>query len=171
MKGILAASAKTLLILNLAFAATAAAQVTAVPAQQHPGQNGLYKAAQMSKASTPLVRALSEYRVHVSQGRPTAFVPSDRFLPFSAGRVLVEARATADGAALLNDLRQLGLQEGSSYGALVSGYFPLAAIDQAVTLQSLRSISAAIAPIRNQGSITSQGDTALLAYVARDVLR
>ena len=167
MKGILAASAKTLLIIYLAFAATAAAQEIAVPAQQRPGQNGLYKAAQMSKASTPLVRAFSEYRTHVNQGRSTAFVPSNQFLPFSAGRVLVEARTTTDGAELLNDLRQLGLINGSRYGELVSGFFPVAAIDQAVQLASLRSISAAIAPIRNAGSITSQGDSALRADVAR----
>ncbi|VUX55531.1 Peptidase families S8 and S53 domain protein (modular protein) [uncultured Woeseiaceae bacterium] len=167
MKGFLATSVNTLLVILLTLTATAAAQEIAVPAQQHPGQNGLYKAAQMSKASTPLVRALSEYRAHVSQGRPTAFVPSDRFLPFTAGRVLVEARATTNGAALLNDLRRLGLTNGARYGELVSGYIPVAAIEDAVALTTLRSISAAIAPIRNAGKATSQGDTALQAAVAR----
>jgi PKD repeat protein len=168
MKGFLAVSVNTLLITLLTCAATVAVADTAVPAQQqHPGQRGLFKAAQMSKASTPLVRAFSEYQAHVNQGRPTAFVPSSQFLPFVSGRVLVEARATVDGADLLNDLRQLGLQDGSTYGALVAGYFPLAAIDQAVALQSLRSISAAIAPIRNAGDVTSQGDAALQAELAR----
>lgn len=167
VKGFLATSARALLVMLLTCAATAAAQESAVPAQQRPGQQGLYKAAQMSKASTRLVRAFSEYRAHVNQGRRTAFVPSDQFLPFTAGRLLVEARATTSGAELLNDLRQLGLQDASTYGELVSGYFPVAAIDQAVALESLRSISAAIAPIRNAGSLTSQGDIALHAAVAR----
>ena len=99
MKGFLATSVNTLLIMLLTLAAAVASADTAVPYQQHPGQNGLYKAAQMSKASTPLVRVFSEYRVHANQGRRTAFAPSDQFLPFSAGRVLVDARATANGAA------------------------------------------------------------------------
>ena len=167
MNGFIANSAKTLLISLLVFGASAASADTAVPAQQRPGQNGLFKAAQMSKASTPLVRVLSEYRAHLNQGRRTAFEPSDRFLLFSAGRVLVDARATDDGAALLDNLQQLGLTGGAHYGDVVSGLLPVAALDQAVTLSSLRSISAAIAPITNAGSVTSQGDIALRAFAAR----
>lgn len=168
MKGFRVTGAKALFFLFLGFAATtASAQMVAVPAQQRPGAPGLYKADQMRKASTGLVRAYSEYQAHVAQRRTTAFVPSSRFLPYSAGNVLIEARATTDGAALLSDLRRLGLTGGTRYGVLVSGYFPLAAIEDAVALPSLRSINAAIAPIRNAGSVTSQGDTALLAAMAR----
>jgi PKD repeat protein len=168
MKGILAASVKTLLILYLAFAAAVAlADIIAVPAQQRPGQQGLFKAAQMGNVSTALGRAFSEYRVHVNQGRPTAFVPSDRFLPFSSGRILIEARATGSSADLLNDLSQLGLQNGSRYGPLVSGLLPVAAIGQAAALSSMRYVSAALPPIRNTGLVNSQGDIALRADLAR----
>ncbi len=167
MKGFLATSVNTLLVILLTLAATVAAADTAVPAQQHPGQTGLFKAAQMGKASTPLVRVFSEYRAHANQGLRAAFAPSDQFLPFSAGRVLIDARAISNGAALLNDLQQLGLLNGSQYGELVSGLLPVAAIEQAVRLASLRSISAAIAPISNAGSVTSQGDIALRAIQAR----
>ena len=116
MNRLLAIGAHTLLILLLTFAATVAAAESAVPAQQRPGQNGLYKAAQMSKASTSLVRDFSEYRAHANQGGSTAFMPSDQFLSFAAGRVLIDARATASGAALLDDLNQLGLLNGAQYG-------------------------------------------------------
>ena len=167
MKGFLATSVKSLLIMLLTLAATVASADTAVPYQQRPGQNGLFKAAQMGKASTPLVRVFSEYRAHANQGRRTAFAPSDQFLPFSAGRVLIDARANSNGAALLNDLQQLGLLNGSQYGELVSGLIPVAAIDQAVALASLRSISASIPPISNVGDVTSQGDIALRAMDAR----
>ena len=169
MNGFIANSAKTLLISLLVFGASAASADTAVPAQQRPGQNGLFKAAQMSKASTPLVRVLSEYRAHLNQGRRTTFEPSDRFLPYSAGNVLIDARATANGAALLDDLNRLGLLNGTRFGNLVSGLLPVAVIDQAVELASLRSISAAIAPITNIEPIISQGDTALRAAAARSL--
>ena len=143
MNGFLVNSAKTLLISLLVFGVSTASADSAVPAEQRPGQNGLFKAAQMSKASTPLVRVLSEYRAHLNQGRRTAFEPSDRFLLYSAGNVLIDARATTNGAALLDDLQQLGLTNGAHYGEVVSGLLPVAAIDLAVTLSSLRSISAA----------------------------
>jgi len=167
MNGFLTFSVNTLLILLLTFGASVAAADSAVPAQQRPGQNGLFKAAQMSKASTSLVRVFSEYRAHANQGSRTAFEPSDRFLPFFAGSVLVDARATANGAALLDDLNQLGLVNGTHFGDVVSGILPVAAIKQAVALVNLRSISAVIAPIRNAGSITSQGDIALRAIAGR----
>lgn len=169
MKGFLATSVNTLLIMWLTLAVTVAAADTAVPYQQRPGQNGLFKAAQMGKASTPLVRVFSEYRAHANQGRRTVFQPSDQFLPFSAGRVLIDARAFSNGASLLGDLQQLGLLNGSQYGELVSGLFPVSAIDQAVALVSLRSISAAIPPISNVGDVTSQGDIALRALDARTI--
>ncbi len=168
MKGFRVTGAKALFVFLLGFATTVAtAQNIAVPAQQQPGPPGLFKAGQLRKASTGLVRAYSEYQAHVAQRRTTPFVPSSRFLPYSAGNVLIEARATADGAQLQRDLRRLGLTGGSRYGDLVSGYLPLAAIEDAVALASLRSINAAIAPIRNTGSITSEGDNALRAAVAR----
>jgi PKD repeat protein len=168
MKRFPASSFYMLLIILLTFGAEMAAADSAVPAQQRPGQHGLFKAAQMSKASTPLVRVLSEYRAHVNQGRRTDFKPSDSFLLITAGRVLIDARATADGAALLDDLNRLGLLNGALYKNLVSGLLPVAAINQAVALASLRSISAAIAPVNNAGSVTSQGDSALRALAGRN---
>ncbi|MDH3281424.1 MAG: PKD domain-containing protein, partial [Gammaproteobacteria bacterium] len=126
-----------------------------------------YKAAQMSKASLSLVRLHSEYLAHTNQGRQTEFVPSDQFLRLSDGRVLIEARAAVNSTVLLDDLNRLGLLNGTRYGDMASGLLPVAVIDQAVALTSLRSISAAIAPIRNTGSITSQGDLALRAVAGR----
>jgi PKD repeat protein len=168
MKGFRVTGANALFLFLLGFATTVAtAQNIAVPAQQQPGPPGLFKAGQLRKASTGLVRAYSEYQAHVAQRRTTPFVPSSRFLPYSAGNVLIEARATTDGAQLQRELRQLGLTGGSRYGDLVSGYLPVAAIEDVVALASLRSINAAIAPIRNTGSITSEGDNALRAAVAR----
>ncbi|MDX1404559.1 MAG: PKD domain-containing protein [Woeseiaceae bacterium] len=170
MKGIRVVSAVALFVLSFIFdtqVTFAQNSVNAVPAQGHPGSRGLDKAAQMSKAGMRLRRAHAEYRAHINRQRAAPFVPGDSFLPFAGGRVLVEARATTDPARLLADLRRLGLTASSSYSELVSGYLPVAAIEDAAALPSLRAISAAIAPIRSAGSINSQGDVALQATVAR----
>jgi PKD repeat protein len=167
MKRMFAAAIKTLVTLGLAIGAVQASADIAVPARQEPGQQGLYKAAQMSKAGTALTQAFAQYRAHQNRGSNAPFVPANPFLLYSAGLVHVEARAAVDGPELLSDLRRLGLMNGSTYGELVSGALPLAALDRAVSLDSLRSISAAIPPVRNVGSVTSEGDRALRADVAR----
>jgi PKD repeat protein len=160
--------ASTLCIVLIACNAPAFAAESAVPAHSLPGRSGLlHKAPGLAKASSSLARVQAEYHAHVSQGSRAPFTPSDGFLQFSSGRVLVDARAVDDGAALLADLKGLGLTRGSRYGAIVSGLLPVAAIERAVALTSLRSISASPAPIRNAGAVTSQGDIALRAVDAR----
>lgn len=140
---------------------------TAVPADQSDSQNGLLRAGQLSKADTGLSRAFLEYRSHVAQGRTSAFQPSNGFILYADGYVLVDARANAAGEELLADLERMGLTSGSSAGQVVSGLLPLSALEDAVALPSLRSITASPGPIRNTGSITSQGDIALRAAAAR----
>ncbi len=156
-----------LLIGLLAYGVPGLAAEIATPAAIFPGQNGLYKAGQMSKASSSLVRVSQEYRAHTRQSQTAAFRPSDQFLRYYAGRVLIDATAVGDGTALLQDLRRLGLVNGVQFGNVVSGTIPVASIDKAVGLQNLRSISASLQPINNAGSITSQGDVALRADWAR----
>jgi len=140
---------------------------SAVPAQYHPGQAGLYKSALMSKAGSSLARVVSEYRTYVNQGKKTAFAPSNRLVQYHAGKVVIDARATDDGGVLLQDMKQLGMANGVRYGNVVSGLLPIALVEKAAALTSLRSISASPAPIRNVGSVTSQGDLALRAVNAR----
>jgi len=142
---------------------------SALPAQQNPGGVGLYKAGQMSKASSALIRAFTEYRSQMDRRGTAAFRPHGQLLQYVDGRIVIDARATGSGEDLLTDLRQLGLARGARAGAVVSGLFPLAALDKAVTLASLRSIAASPRPITHAGSITSQGDIALRSAAARDV--
>jgi hypothetical protein len=128
---------------------------------------GVKKAGTMAKVGSSLVRVFSEHAAHVRRGPRGPFQPSDRFLQFTNGRVLVDATAATDGGELLADLKRLGLQNGAHYGSVVSGLLPVAVIDRAAALQSLQSISASPRPELNAGSVTSQGDAALRADIAR----
>jgi PKD repeat protein len=150
-----------------AFSAQAQPVRTAVPAEQVPGENGLFRAAQLAKAGRRLSHAFREYRAYADQGRAGEFQPSRPFLVHAGGRVLIDARATGSGEELLADLERLGLTRGARAGQVVSGFFPLAALEDAAALSSLRSIEASPVPIKNAGSITSQGDFALRAAAAR----
>ncbi len=145
----------------------------ATPADFHPGQTGLRRAGHMGKAGSSLAAAFSELQTHDKRRKKTRekteFKPSNRFLQFYAGRVLVDARAADDADALLEELKQLGLENGKRYGDVISGSLPLAAIEETVALGNLRSISATPRPINHAGAITSQGDIALRTSVARSV--
>lgn len=133
----------------------------------HPGSVAVNKTGAMAKADSSLLRALAEYRAHMRQGFAPPFRPSNPLLQHARGRVVVDAVAAADSDALLNDLRGLGLQKGVRFGAFVSGWFPLAAVDRAVKLKSLRFIAASLRPQLHVGAVTSEGDRAMRAELAR----
>ena len=84
------------------------------------------------------------------------------------GYVVVHALATkADAKQLLADLQAKGLRQGTAYGAVVSGLFPVAQLSTLEALPSLRLMRPAYKPAQNAGSVTSQGDHALRADAAR----
>jgi hypothetical protein len=133
----------------------------------HPGSVAVNKTGPMAKAGTSLFKAFAEYRAHMRQGPTTPFRPSNPFLQYARGRVVIDAVATDDAGALLSDLHGLGLQQATRFGAFVSGWFPLAALDRAVKLESLRFVAASLRPQLHAGAVTSLGDQALRADVAR----
>lgn len=79
----------------------------------------------------------------------------------SGATVLIDALATDDGNALLADLQRLGLQRGSVYGQVVSGYMPLSAL---WNMQGLDSLDMAMPSLRktNVGSVENEAVQAML---------
>lgn len=159
----------TLLALALTAPTAGGGNVIAKPAAAHPGVTGLSRAAAVSKAGARLAQLVSEYRAHAGKTPRTPFTPSDRSLQFSKNRVVIDARAVSSGADLLQDLEKLGLKKGARYGTAVTGQLPVTAIRKAAALKSLRAIHAAPRPVRNAGAVTSQGDVAMRADIARSV--
>jgi subtilisin family serine protease len=125
------------------------------------------KAALHSKAGHALARTFADYKAHGTGRKSGPFRSKNALVQLSNGHVLIDARASNDGQRLLEELTGLGLQRGRRHGRIVSGLLPLGMVRRAAALDSLRSIAASPPPIRNAGSITSQGDIALRADVAR----
>jgi hypothetical protein len=127
----------------------------------------IHKPGTLAKASSALAEALEEYEAQSAKEHQSNFKPGSKFLQASSDFVVIDARAVNDGQELLESLQQLGLTNGSQYGHIVSGRLPFSAIREALELPGLRSISATPPPITHAGSITSQGDVALRADIAR----
>ena len=139
----------------------------AVAPGQDPEESGFRKSGVISKADTALARVVEEYRLHAEIGKSAAFQPSSKSVRATSQRILVDARAHENGEQLLDELVALGLQNGSNFGVIVSGQLPYTAIEEALALPGLRSMSASPPAITHVGAITSQGDSALRADIAR----
>jgi hypothetical protein len=120
----------------------------------------------MARAGMDLALLYHEHADYVARGRPGVFVPTVVGVRLDAERVLVEAVAGDDGAALLATLQGLGLADGAAAGRLASGWLPITALDTASRAPGLRQLRPFYA-VTYAGLATSQGDTALLAGAAR----
>ncbi|HSH14135.1 MAG TPA: hypothetical protein VLA15_10305, partial [Desulfurivibrionaceae bacterium] len=132
-----------------------------------PQEMAAYKGGPMAKADYALTRAHDEFKSHRRYWPERPFQPSNPLIRAAEGRVLVEAVASTDPIGLLNDLRGLGLTKGSRYGSRISGWLPFGLLTKAISLDNLQSISASLAPITHTGLVSSEGDTAMRADVAR----
>ena len=91
----------------------------------------------------------------------------DSTLGIDDSYISIEVVASHDTNSLLADLQVLGLQNSSSYGEMISGQLPIAALSQLAQLDSLQFARPVYDPITHVGRTTSQGDISMRADVAR----
>ena len=120
----------------------------------------------MGKLGAALARLHTDYADSEARGTQATFKPFSRLIRAKAGLVLIDAVAADDAATLHANLKALGLQRSARFGRLVSGWFPITAIDKMGSLQSLQYARLSVA--RTQaGVVTSQGDEAMRSDIAR----
>jgi hypothetical protein len=95
----------------------------------------------MEKISPELLALYDAYRAAQRRGIP--FAASDPLVRTVNDRVIVDAVASGDVAALETDLRALGMRDTVSAGRIVSGQLPISAIPPLAGLQSLKFVRAA----------------------------
>src|SRR5215510_13364897 len=114
----------------------------------------------MAKVDHALAVLYDEQESYLARGGGVAFTPSNPLLRVSAGRVLIDAVASGDVQALRADLEAFGMQGAVAFGRIVSGWFPIDAMDGMAALASLQFARPAYATT-NVGLVTSQGDQAM----------
>ncbi|HEX8669120.1 MAG TPA: S8 family serine peptidase [Allosphingosinicella sp.] len=107
---------------------------------------------------------LSEMATFAVAGRENpldSFQSVNSFAPIVDGMVAIDATAAdGDGAALLAQLEELGLQGGAAVGAMVGGFIPLEAIADLGAVESLAFARPAYM-VTMVGTVTSQDDRAM----------
>ncbi len=94
------------------------------------------------------------------------FTEGDSLFKIIDDRVVIDAVASGNVSALRFDLEALGMQKTVTYGAVVSGQLPVAAIDDMAALESLQ-FARPVYAITNVGLVDSQGDVAMRSDIVR----
>ena len=129
------------------------------------------KSGPMAKLTHGLVTLHDRYTTHVAQRSAASFRSADPLVSQVADRVVIDAVAASDDVdSLKANLVSLGMRNAVSFGRVVSGQLPIAALPAAAGLASL-GFARPAAAITNAGSVTSQGDQAMRSNVARAKLR
>jgi subtilase family protein len=108
----------------------------------------------------------AEYAAHEAQTSLVRFASTNRLLRVLDGRVAIDAVADGDVAALQATLAALGMRHMSAFGRVVSGEFPIAAIPALGGVKNLRFVQPSVLA-RHAGAVTSEGDRAMRADIAR----
>jgi hypothetical protein len=119
------------------------------------------------KVDPALTALYQEHAAYVAKGAGVApFTSSNPLLRIVDERVVIDAVAETDPSALASELSALGMLHVSVFGRVVSGLFPIASITALDGVTHLRFARPAISR-RRVGAVTSQGDQAIHADVAR----
>jgi len=122
----------------------------------------------MARIGLDLTRLYVEYEQHLASTPALKFVPSSPLMRVHQDGVVIDAVATEDVGALRDDLVALGLTHAAVYQRYVSGVMPIRSLPAVAALAGLRLARPAYARVRS-GAVTSQGDIALHADLARSI--
>src|SRR6056297_852812 len=122
------------------------------------GQARLFKAG--LKVDPALSTIQAEFEAHLAAGRSARdYRSANPAIRAVDGFVIIDTAAS-------NELQRLGMARPEVYGRMVSGRFPITAINALEALKSLQLARPAYA-ITNAGTVTSQGDAAVNADEVR----
>lgn len=125
------------------------------------------KAESRAAKLTPNLLKISKNKGIVKEAPVDGFEQAED-LAVKDGHIAIEAVATnGNGQGLVRALQRLGLREGQYYKGMIFGYMPINQLEKLGSLPELVFARPYIKPSTNSGSVTSQGDVAFKADVAR----
>ncbi len=118
------------------------------------------------KVNPALIALHAEHAAHAAEQNRFPFAPRNRLLRVVDEQVVIDAVAEGDVAALRAALSSLGMRNMAAFGRVISGQLAISAIPALAGIASLRFARPATS-LRHVGAVTSQGDQAMRADVAR----
>jgi hypothetical protein len=121
----------------------------------------------MARLGFDLTLLREEYQFQQVNYPGTPFAGSNSSLLVAGNVVTVETVATGDVNALKSQLARLGMTNMESIGSQVVGSIPIPSLSELATLNGLASVRTVHKPNTSGGLVTTQGDEALRADLAR----
>jgi hypothetical protein len=119
-----------------------------------------------SRINAMLTALHAEHASYRGQAGAGGFATTNRLLRVKDDRIVVDAVAAGDVTALQARLAALGMRNMSVFGRVVSGELPISAIPALDGTAGLRLARPSLA-LRRVGQVTTQGDEAMRADLAR----
>lgn len=157
-------------VLGMGAFAIATAALPAIAKNSEVTLTQAYSKVASAKVSGNLLNLHKEYSKFKNQSKVARmqadFNSSTSLVKISENMVVIDAAASGDANLLAKDLKALGAQNIAVFGRMVSARFPLSAVPALENLRSLQLVRPYYA-IKNAGNVTSQGDEAMRANIAR----
>jgi hypothetical protein len=134
------------------------------------GADRIGKDGPMVKVGLDLSLLYHEHRDFMMQGGQNVlkrtFKSSLPLMRVKNDKVIIDAAAVDSVKTLVHELTVLGMENISTFKKIVSGRLPIASLEQAAKIKQLKFARPSYA-MAMTGSVTSQGDVALISDVAR----
>ena len=124
------------------------------------------KSGPTARIGLDLTQLYFEHQTHLARTPGLKFTSANPLVRLRQQDVVIDAVAADDPNVLRDELVALGMTHPAVYGRYVSGLMPIRALGAAAGLGKLRLARPAYARVHS-GSVTSQGDSALRASLAR----
>jgi len=157
---------------NPALPSQARAAILAHTLEDFRGKDLVGKDGPMAKVGPDLILTFHEHRDFLARGGlarfKQRFKPSNPLIRTRDDTVVVDIVASGNVNTLKVELQALGMQDAAVFGRYISGRLPIDQLDKVAALSTLRFARPAYAMTR-AGSVTSQGNAAMRAGVARSL--
>lgn len=130
-------------------------------------QSARNRAEPTAKVAPELMALYEEYSNYLASGKSSTFKTANSLVQVIDGRVVIDAVASGDTGVLKSDLDSLGMQQGASFGRIVSGQLPIIAIPRLEALYSLKFARAATARFRGSPQSRAPGNPAGKPFVGK----
>ncbi len=160
--------------LGLASLTTAVAQIDGSPSLQVPVKVQSIPTISKSNVSDDLLALEKDYKTASGRQRSgkVGFQANNILLQVYGNKVIIDVVAKeGEAETLVAALQEKGMEVTGTFGRVISGFMPISSLGSLQAVTGLQYAAPAYKPTTNVGVITSQGDVAMRANIAKTTFK
>lgn len=126
------------------------------------------KMAVPDRFSSQLYQLSNSFQVHLEKAPSTPFKIDNNNFRIKDNALLLEVLVHQEQVeAVFEQLKNQGLKNGQQFGPVINGYWPLARLEELLTIPPIQFIRPVYRPMTNTGTVNTQGDAAQRSNLLR----